>query len=467
MRQRLGREAHGPADRHVGDLPAVVAARRRSCRERDPDNRLLARQAPVPARRRDGPRQRPGGQRPARRRQIGGPSVKPYQPAGYWAFLNFPTREYGSTTRATSQYRRGLYTYWQRTFLHPSLLAFDAPSREECTAERPRSNTPQQALVLLNDPTYVEAARAFAARIVREGGHDDRRRGSTWACRQALSRPPRPAEARACCADLLDEAPRPSTPRDRDAGRRRCSTSAQRPAPDGHRPGRAGRLDLVARVDPEPARDDHAGIDDPMQTLPHRTSTCPTLAHRTAGRFLGRSRRAGLGVAGAGLAARPGACRTAGRAADRWRASSTRCTSPPKAKRVICLYMAGGPSHLETFDHKPKLAEMHGQPMPESFTKGQPIAQLQGQKLNCFGPQHAFKKFGKSGQEICELFPHIGDGRRRDLHHPLDDTEAINHDPAHTFMNTGTHDLRPAGMGSWVYLRPGQREPTTCPASSC
>src|SRR5262249_46611344 len=69
----------------------------------------------------------------------------------------------------------------------------------------------------------------------------------------------------------------------------------------------------------------------------------------------------------------------------------------PKVKRIIYLYMAGGPSHLETFDYKPKLAEMHGKPMPESFTKGQPIAQLQGAKLNCFAPQHPFNKCGKSG----------------------------------------------------------------------
>ena len=80
----------------------------------------------------------------------------------------------------------------------------------------------------------------------------------------------------------------------------------------------------------------------------------------------------------------------------------------PKIKRVIWLYMAGGPSHLETLDYKPKLAEMHGQPMPESFTKGQPIAQLQGAKLNCFGPQHPFQKYGKSGQQICSIFPNIG-----------------------------------------------------------
>ncbi|MBL9127617.1 MAG: PSD1 domain-containing protein, partial [Verrucomicrobiales bacterium] len=98
---------------------------------------------------------------------LGGPSVKPYQPDGYWENLNFPTRDYVHDT-GESQYRRGLYTWWQRSFLHPSLLAFDAPSREECTAERNRSNIPQQALVLLNDPTYVEAARNFAARILTE-----------------------------------------------------------------------------------------------------------------------------------------------------------------------------------------------------------------------------------------------------------------------------------------------------------
>src|SRR2546427_8020359 len=76
---------------------------------------------------------------------------------------------------------------------------------------------------------------------------------------------------------------------------------------------------------------------------------------------------------------------------------------PAKAKRVIFLYQAGGPSHLETFDYKPKLAEMHGKPMPESLTKGQQIAQLQNSQLVCFGPQYGFKKFGKSGQEMCSL----------------------------------------------------------------
>jgi Protein of unknown function (DUF1501) len=123
----------------------------------------------------------------------------------------------------------------------------------------------------------------------------------------------------------------------------------------------------------------------------------------------------------------------------------------PRVKRVIWLCMAGGPSHLETLDPKPELAKMNGKPMPESFTKGQPIAQLQGAKLNCLGPQHEFKKCGKSGLEISSIFPHLAE--------VADDlciirsmkTEAINHDPAHTFMNTGTTISGRPSMGSWAW----------------
>ena len=123
---------------------------------------------------------------------------------------------------------------------------------------------------------------------------------------------------------------------------------------------------------------------------------------------------------------------------------------PPKAKRVIFLCMAGGPSHLETLDPKPKLAEMHGEPMPGSFTAGMPIAQLQGQALKCFAPQHPFRKFGASGQEICELFTHIGGVADEICIVRSLVTEAINHDPAHTFMNTGTTISGRPSIGSWV-----------------
>jgi hypothetical protein len=125
--------------------------------------------------------------------KVGGDSVKPYQPAGYWRYLNFPVREW-QHDKDENQYRRGLYTYWQRTFLQPSLLAFDAPTREECTVERARSNTPQQALVLLNDPTYVEAARVFAERVIKSGKDVDGR--IDFAFREALQRQPSPEEKR-------------------------------------------------------------------------------------------------------------------------------------------------------------------------------------------------------------------------------------------------------------------------------
>ena len=135
---------------------------------------------------------------------------------------------------------------------------------------------------------------------------------------------------------------------------------------------------------------------------------------------------------------------------ERWQGVVHPLHFPQKAKRVIFLYQAGGPSHLETFDYKPKLVQMAGSAMPESFTKGQQIAQLQNSKLVCFAPQYGFKKFGKSGQEICELFPHIGG--------VADDvciirsmwTEQINHDPAHTVMNTGMIQPGRPSMGSWI-----------------
>src|SRR6186713_1318682 len=123
---------------------------------------------------------------------------------------------------------------------------------------------------------------------------------------------------------------------------------------------------------------------------------------------------------------------------------------PQKAKRVIWLTMAGGPSQLELFDYKPKLVEMDGKPMPESMTKGQQLAQLQGQKLICSGAKFKFRKFGKNQTELSELLPHIGS--------VVDDicivksmtTDAINHDPAHMFMNTGTQIAGRPSMGAWV-----------------
>jgi hypothetical protein len=135
---------------------------------------------------------------------------------------------------------------------------------------------------------------------------------------------------------------------------------------------------------------------------------------------------------------------------DRWKGVVNPFHFAPKAKRLIYLYMAGGPSHLETLDYKPKLAEMHGKPMPGSYTQGMPIAQLQGQQLNCFAPQHPFKTYGASGQRICSIFPEIGSVADEICIIRSMVTEAINHDPAHTYMNTGTTISGRPAMGSWI-----------------
>lgn len=163
--------------------------------------------------------------------------------------------------------------------------------------------------------------------------------------------------------------------------------------------------------------------------------------------FLGRS-AAGIGSLALGSLLNPRLL--AGSANDRWTGIINPLHHPAKIKRVIYLYQAGGPSHLETFDYKPKLAAMHGQGMPESFTQGQQIAQLQGKELKCYGPQFGFQRYGKSGQEICSLFPEIGSVADdiciiRSMY-----TEQINHDPAHTFMNTGSIIAGRPSMGSWL-----------------
>jgi hypothetical protein len=133
---------------------------------------------------------------------IGGPSVKPFQPAGYWSFLNFPEREWQKDSGDIA-YRRGMYTHWQRSFPHPAMIAFDAPSREECTCERPKSNIPQQALVLLNDPEFVEAARAFAQKTLSAGGTSDMSR-LNWAFERATGRKPKTEEI-AVLSEFLDK----------------------------------------------------------------------------------------------------------------------------------------------------------------------------------------------------------------------------------------------------------------------
>lgn len=162
------------------------AGPRAETREADPQNRWLASQNP---RRLEAEAVRDNALAIAGLLDLtmGGPPVKPYQPEGYYAGLQFPDRTYMPDT-GSDQWRRGIYTHWQRTFLHPMMANFDAPSREDCVALRTASNTPQQALTLLNDPSFVEAARVWAVAVMASAPDDAARIDAAF--RKALTRTP-------------------------------------------------------------------------------------------------------------------------------------------------------------------------------------------------------------------------------------------------------------------------------------
>jgi hypothetical protein len=152
-------------------------------RERDPDNRLLARgpRFRLPA---EAVRDQALAASGLLTEQIGGPSVKPYQPDGLWKEI--ATDMVYDQAKGPGLYRRSLYTYWKRTVVPPTMSTFDAPGREACTVRETRTNTPLQALALMNDVTYVEAARVLAQRMLQKGIAEGFRR--------VLARPPSPAE---------------------------------------------------------------------------------------------------------------------------------------------------------------------------------------------------------------------------------------------------------------------------------
>ena len=137
-------------------------------------------------------------------RKMHGPSVYPPQPDGLWQAAFNGERTYPTST-GEDKYRRGLYTFWRRTTPYPSMAAFDAPSREQCTVRRIHTSTPIQAFVTLNDPVYVEAAQALARRITSEGGATPEER-ATFALKLALARPASPAQVKQVVSLFQSEA---------------------------------------------------------------------------------------------------------------------------------------------------------------------------------------------------------------------------------------------------------------------
>ena len=274
QRKLPGADQHHPATdvagspgawdvKHLVRLMVTSATYRQSSaetpavRERDPMNKLFARQSRHRLDAefiRDTALAVSGLLRP----DIGGVSVKPFQPAGYWSALNFPVREWQKDS-GEKVYRRGMYTHWQRSFPHPAMVAFDAPSREECTCERPQSNIPQQALVLLNDPEFVEAARVFAQKTLAENMDDAAR--IAWAFERATSRKPDAQEA-TVLAGVLDEAPQ-GLHREAGGGEE-APRGRRRAATEGREAGGTRGLDERLPRDPEPARDDYAAVTSAM-----------------------------------------------------------------------------------------------------------------------------------------------------------------------------------------------------------
>jgi len=210
--------------------------------EADPNNRLLASQNP---RRLEAEFIRDNALAIAGllNGDVGGPPVKPYQPDGYYANIQFPDRPYAPEAD-DRQWRRGVYVHWQRTFLHPALINFDAPSREDCIAARNVANTPQQALTLLNDPEFVEASRAFAGSLLAAKPSTDAARLDA-AFQRAVGRPAK-AKERQSLLQFLEKIRAEYRQRPEDAAKLLKVGIA--PAPQGVEPVELASWTMVCRV---------------------------------------------------------------------------------------------------------------------------------------------------------------------------------------------------------------------------
>ena len=189
-----------------------------------------------------------------------------------------------------------------------------------------------------------------------------------------------------------------------------------------------------------------------MNHTPERLQRPPSRLEETRREFLVRSAQ---GIGTAALASLLGANRLTAAAGAPARAAWPGLINPlhyvPRARRIIYLYQAGGPSHVDLFDYKPRLDEMHGQSMPESLTRGQQMTTMtSGQRLTILKGQYPFSRFGESGQHLSTLIPGIGQIADEICLIRSMQTEQINHDPAHTFMNTGSIITGRPSMGSWL-----------------
>jgi hypothetical protein len=327
--------------------------------------------------------------------QVGGPSVKPYQPDGLWKEIASDTHY--EQAKGPALYRRSLYTYWKRTVAPPTMSTFDAPGRESCTVRETRTNTPLQALALMNDVTYIEAARVLGERMLKLGGED----GLRWGFRRVTSRQPGSAEEeilrRALRSNLADFRKNP------EAAKRLIATGDSKPDASLD-PARAGRHDDGREPDPEPRRSGDEGI--AMDPVCH-------LQEIERRRFL---MGAGLGV---------GAMAVATMLKRDVFAQEERLKQPqfaPRAKRVIYLCQSGAPSQMDLFDHKPALEKYRGGDLPDSVRMGQRFTGMTAtQERFPIAPTiFKFAQRGRSGAWVSDLLPHTAKIVGRPLLHQVD-----------------------------------------------
>ena len=367
-------------------------------------------------------------------RKIGGPSVFPYQPDGI--MKGRADRGVWVESPGADRYRRGMYTHFWRLTPHPFLRLFDAPDATAACTRRIRSNTPLQALTLLNDPTFTECARALADRLRNDVPEGDRER-VRHGFRLCLGREPTADEIRKVERYLDDQrrhAPESNIPRARCGDAQLGERTRQAVA-------HALRVGGLCAGAAQPRRIHYQGVT--------RWRCHPNLL-RSRRDFLGQS---GLSLGSIALQALLGSRpATAAAPAGRPVGSMTPRPAhfPAQAKNVIYLFMAGGPSQLDMFDYKPVLQKLDGQPIPESFIKGKQFAQITEKQPKLLGTPYRFSRYGESGTEVSELLPYTAS--------VVDDLAVIKtvkttefaHHLAELMLYTGTPRFGRPGLGAWV-----------------
>ena len=367
-------------------------------------------------------------------KRVGGPSVNPPQPEGIYAFTQ--DKKPWNTDVGENRFRRGMYTYFWRSSPYPALVVFDAPNANVTCTRRVRSNTPLQSLTLANDIQFVECARSLAEHVLSESTIQDQ---TTLLFQHCLSRSPMDWERQRLTTFILEQ-------------RQLYEQSpAAAKALLGARPtdteGRIGGADCRRKSSDESRRVHHTRV---MQHFPRRDRPEVAMSHdvllQTRRHFF-HDCRMGLGTMALGsLLGADGVLQEVGGAEFQ---GTRKPHHLQRAKHVIFLFMAGGPSQLELFEPKPKLQQLDGQVIPASFVENQRFAFIK-KDAKLLGTRRKFARHGESGHTISECLPHIASISDEIAVIRSMKTDVFNHGPAKFFMNTGFNRFGRPSMGAWV-----------------